>query len=79
MRMTATMTPTDDYEYNDIYLKSDAPCRDIPTVLRLRRYRGIRRTGTMVIALTGCVAHRNKQGKNIYFSRREPHGHLALR
>ena len=29
-------------------------------------------TGTKDIALTGCVAHRNKQGKTIYFSRREP-------
>jgi len=28
---------------------------------------------------TTRVAHRNKQGKNIYFSRREPNGRLTLR
>lgn len=27
----------------------------------------MRHTGTMEIALAGCVAHRNKQGKNIFF------------
>jgi len=59
--MTATMTPTDDYENNDKNHKRDAPYREIPTVLRLCRCRGMRHTGTMVIALTGCVAHRNKQ------------------
>ncbi len=70
--MTATMTPTDDYENNDIYHKSDAPCREIPPFLRLRRCRGMRHTGTMEIALTGCVAHRNKQGKRTApFSRAE--------
>ncbi len=72
MRMTATMTPTDDHENNDNYPKSDAPCREIPTVLRFHRNRGMRRTGTVVIALTGCVAHRSKQGKRTApFSRAE--------
>ena len=55
------MTPTENYENNDNYYKSDAPCRKIPPFLRLRRSRGMRHTGKMVIALTGCVAHRNKQ------------------
>ena len=50
----------------------DAPYREIPTFLRLRRCRGMRHTGTMVIALTGCVAHRSKQGKRTApFSRAE--------
>ena len=72
MRMTATMTPTDYYENNDKILKSDAPCREIPPFLQLRRCRGMRHTGTMEIALTGCVAHRSKQGKRTApFSRAE--------
>ena len=57
----------------------DAPYRGIPTILRLRRCRGMRHTKKVGIALTGCVAHRSKQGKNIYFPRREPYGRLALR
>ena len=64
------LTPTDDDENNDKNLKSDAPYREIPTFLRLRRSRGMRHTGMMVIALTGCVsthryavAYRSKQGK----------------
>ena len=57
------LTPTNDYENNDIFPKSDAPYREIPTVLPLRRCRGMRHTGMMKVALTGCVAHRNKQGK----------------
>ena len=57
----------------------DAPYRENPTILRLRRYRGTRHTEKVGIALTGCVAHRSKQGKNIYLSRREPPGRLALR
>ena len=77
--MTATMTPTDNFDNNDKNLKSDAPYREISPFLRLRRCPGMRRTGTNGIALMGCVAHRNKQGKNIYFSRREPHGRLVLR
>ena len=78
-KVTVTMTPTENYENNDNYYKSDAPCRKIPTFLLLRRSRGMRHTGKVGIALTGCVAHRSKQGKNIYFSRREPPGRLALR
>ena len=108
------LTPNDNYENSGFYLKSDTPCREIPTFLRLRRYRGMRHTGKVGIALflgvpgkssdflgkggaAGCmsfraraeakeselattrVAHRSKQGKNIYFSRREPNGRLALR
>jgi len=108
------LTPTDDYGNNDIYLKSDAPCREISMILRLRRCRGMRHTEKVGIAIllgspesrktfwgeggaagwmnfraraevkeselaTTRVAHRNKQGKNIYFPRREPHGRLALR
>ena len=59
------LTPTDDYENNDKNLKSDAPYREIPTVLRLCRCRGMRHTGIMVITLTGCVAHRSKQGLRV--------------
>ena len=55
------MTPTENYENNDNYYKSDAPCRKIPTFLLLRRSRGMRHTGKVGIALTGCVAHRSKQ------------------
>ena len=61
------LTPTDDHENNDYYYRSDAPCREISSFLRLRRCRGMRHTGTFGIALTGCVAHRSKQGKNIFF------------
>ena len=43
-----------------------------PTVLRLRRRRGMRHTEKVDAALTGCVAHRNKQGKRTApFSRAE--------
>ena len=73
------LTPTDDYENNDNNHKSDAPYREITPFLRLLRCRGMRHTEKVDDALTGCVAHRNKQGKNIYFSRREPNGRLALR
>ena len=72
------LTPTDDYENNVIYPKSDASCRDVPTVLRFHRSRGMRHTGTFGIALTGCVAHRSKQGKNI-FSPPRPDDRFALR
>ncbi|MBP5311326.1 MAG: hypothetical protein J6112_00630, partial [Clostridia bacterium] len=50
------LTPTDDEENNDKDLKSDAPCREIPPFLRLRRCRGMRHTGIVGIALTGCVS-----------------------
>ena len=60
------------YENNDIVPKSDAPYREIPPFLRLCRCRGMLHTGTMEIALTGCVAHRSKQGKRTApFSRAE--------
>ena len=66
------LTPTDDYENNDKYYRSDVPCRETPTFLRLCRCRGMRHTGIMVITLTGCVAHRSKQGKRTApFSRAE--------
>ena len=66
------LTPTDDYENNDIFPKSDAPYREIPTVLQLRRCRGMRHTEVIGIALMGYVAHRNKQGKRTApFSRAE--------
>lgn len=57
------MTPTDDYENNDNYYRSDTPYWEITTFLRFHRSRGMRHTGTNGITLTGCVAHRNKQGK----------------
>lgn len=65
MRMTATMTPTDYYENNDIYLKSDASCREIPTFLRLCRNRSMLHTGTKEIALTG-VSHTVTSREKIY-------------
>ena len=50
----------------------DAHYREIPTILWLRRCRGMRHTEKVGIALTGCVAHRNKQGKRTApFSRAE--------
>ena len=50
----------------------DAPYRENPTILRLRRCRGMRHTEKVGIALTGCVAHRSKQGKRTApFSRAE--------
>ena len=44
------LTPTDDYANNDKNLKSDAPYREIPTVLRLCRCRGMRHTRKVGIA-----------------------------
>ena len=61
MRMTATMTPTNDYENNDNNHKSDVPYREITPFLRLLRCRGMRHTEKVDDALTGCVAHRSKQ------------------
>ena len=55
------LTPTDDYENNDIFHKSDTPYREVLPILRLHRCRGMRHTETVDDALTGCVAHRNKQ------------------
>ena len=50
----------------------DAPYREITPFLRLHRYRGMRHTGKVGIALTGCVAQRSKQGKRTApFSRAE--------
>ena len=57
------LTPTENYENNDNNHKSDAPYREITPFLRLLRCRGMRHIGKVGIALTGCVAHRNKQGK----------------
>ena len=45
------LTPTENYENSDFYLKSDAPYREIPPFLRLCRCRGMRHTGTKEIAL----------------------------
>ena len=39
----------------------DAHYQAKPTLLRLRRSRGMRHTEANGTALTGCVAHRNKQ------------------
>ena len=55
------LTPTDDYENNDIFHKSDTPYREVLPILRLHRCRGMRHTETVDDALTGCVADRNKQ------------------
>ena len=66
------LTPTDDYENNDIFPKSDTPCRETPPLLQFRLCRGMRHTGIVKEALTGCVAHRSKQGKRTApFSRAE--------
>ena len=45
------LTPTDDYENNDNYYRSDAPCRELLSILRLRRCRGMRHAEVIGIAL----------------------------
>lgn len=51
------LTPTDDYENSDFYLKSDTPFGRKPKLIRLRRSHGMLHTGTVKEALTGVSAH----------------------